>query len=298
VIAAVDVSVHAIDAHAGLSHQASLLADLDGPDGLAALTAVERVAEPASCTVPTSGPSPGLEQGLSELVSAQGPPASRFVAEGQANDTAGVGPLVTAPPGLGSTATAFAAFAGTVAQGTPSALAASASRPLTGAATVNRTRLMNSMGRTGLSFERNMGQTASRVDYLAHTGSATVFLTPTAAVFAMQKAPSGAPSVAPSTVVGMPNPQLATADSNGGVAVYMDLVGANPAAQPQGQGELPGKVNYYLGNDAAKWHSNIPTFGRASKTTGATRLARVKYSTGNVVEANTDACMTISAPDL
>jgi hypothetical protein len=127
---------------------------------------------------------------------------------------------------------------------------------------VNRTQVMNNLGRTPLSFEPNVGQTASRVDYLTHTGGATVFLTPTAAVFAMQKPSPGLPSEDPSTVAGIPSPMLATPGSNGGTAVYMHMVGANPVARPVGQEELSGKVNYFIGNNPSKWHTNIPTFGR------------------------------------
>jgi hypothetical protein len=42
----------------------------------------------------------------------------------------------------------------------------------------------------------------------------------------------------------------------------MQLLGANPAAPAAGVDPLVTKVNYFLGNDPAKWHTNIPTFGK------------------------------------
>jgi hypothetical protein len=42
----------------------------------------------------------------------------------------------------------------------------------------------------------------------------------------------------------------------------MKLVGANPNPQVVGLDELPGKVNYFLGNDPKNWHINIPTYAR------------------------------------
>jgi hypothetical protein len=42
----------------------------------------------------------------------------------------------------------------------------------------------------------------------------------------------------------------------------MQLVGANPTAQVTGVEELPGKANYFLGNDPKRWRSNIATYGR------------------------------------
>ena len=41
----------------------------------------------------------------------------------------------------------------------------------------------------------------------------------------------------------------------------MKLVGAN-AAEPAGEIQLPGKSNYFIGNDPAKWHRDIPQFAR------------------------------------
>ena len=35
--------------------------------------------------------------------------------------------------------------------------------------------------------------------------------------------------------------------------------GANPAPRVVGLEELPGKVNYFIGNDPAKWRTNVPT---------------------------------------
>jgi hypothetical protein len=262
-VAASDAPPPAIDARDGLSHQARLLADLGGTDGLASLTEVNRAAEPASATALIAGPLAGVQQGLLDPVGAQGAPASRLVAEGQeGNAASSAGVFVTAPAGPGIPVPAFAAVAGAVVQHPPSALAAAASRPETGAAAVNRAQALNNLGGTGLGFEPNVGQTDPRVDYLARTRSGTVFLTPTAAVFAMQKPPSGPPSVDTNAAAGMPSPKLATPGLCGGVTVFMQIVGANPATRPVGQEEFPGKVNYFLGNDPARWHTDIPTYGR------------------------------------
>ena len=42
----------------------------------------------------------------------------------------------------------------------------------------------------------------------------------------------------------------------------MKLVGANPNAEVLGENELPGKSNYFLGNDPAKWRTNVPTYAK------------------------------------
>ena len=48
--------------------------------------------------------------------------------------------------------------------------------------------------------------------------------------------------------------------------VRLRLLGANAYAAVAGADELPGKVNYLLGNDPQKWRTNVPTY------------AKVKYS--------------------
>ena len=42
----------------------------------------------------------------------------------------------------------------------------------------------------------------------------------------------------------------------------MQLIGANPAAQVAGTDELPGKTNYFIGNDPSQWRKNVPTYSK------------------------------------
>jgi hypothetical protein len=46
----------------------------------------------------------------------------------------------------------------------------------------------------------------------------------------------------------------------------MKLVNANPNAAVSGGNELPGKVNYFLGNDPGKWHTSVPTYAKVRYT--------------------------------
>jgi hypothetical protein len=45
-------------------------------------------------------------------------------------------------------------------------------------------------------------------------------------------------------------------------AVQMRFVGASPQAQLQGDAELPGKINYFTGNNPAQWRSGLPIFAK------------------------------------
>ena len=42
----------------------------------------------------------------------------------------------------------------------------------------------------------------------------------------------------------------------------MQLLGSNPVAQAAGVEPLPGVANYFLGNEASKWRTGIPTYAR------------------------------------
>ena len=44
--------------------------------------------------------------------------------------------------------------------------------------------------------------------------------------------------------------------------VRMKLVGANPQAKVSGLDELPGKSNYFVGNDPKKWRTNVANYAK------------------------------------
>lgn len=88
-----------------------------------------------------------------------------------------------------------------------------------------------------LVFEANQGQTNPQVKYLAHGSNYGLFLTSQGAVLTLHAADKTS-------------------------AVRMTLAGSNADAKVGGVDELPGKSNYIIGNDPAKWHSNIPLFSR------------------------------------
>jgi hypothetical protein len=101
-----------------------------------------------------------------------------------------------------------------------------------------------------LRFEANHGQADASVQFLAHAQGYSVALTATEARLILQPPTGSAPADAAET-------RAAPA-----AALAMRLVGANAAAQGLGLDRLPGVVNYYLGNDPAQWHTNIPTYAR------------------------------------
>jgi hypothetical protein len=95
-------------------------------------------------------------------------------------------------------------------------------------------------GKLPLSFEANRGQTDKSVNFLARGRGYGLFLSGKEAVLALGVSkPAGVEEI-----------------------VRMELRGASSASQPVGLDALPGTVNYFLGSDASKWQTAIPTYSR------------------------------------
>ncbi|MBZ5572334.1 MAG: SBBP repeat-containing protein [Acidobacteriia bacterium] len=105
--------------------------------------------------------------------------------------------------------------------------------------------VLTAYGHLPLIFERNQGQSDARVKFLARGGGYSLFLTADEAVLALRQS------------------ALSTRHSANSVSVLrMGL--ANASRQPDivGDNELPGKSNYFIGNDPAKWHRDVSQFAR------------------------------------
>jgi hypothetical protein len=48
--------------------------------------------------------------------------------------------------------------------------------------------------------------------------------------------------------------------------VLLDCLSANQRALVSGRDQLPGKINYFRGNDPARWQTAIPTYAKVSYT--------------------------------
>ncbi|HEX9110806.1 MAG TPA: SBBP repeat-containing protein [Terriglobales bacterium] len=104
-----------------------------------------------------------------------------------------------------------------------------------------------------LFFEPNQGQTDPQVKFLARGSGYGLFLTADEAVLELQ--PS-APSPFGSGQAKISHQPSASA------VIRMRLEGANSSARVSGASPLPGKSNYFIGNDPSKWRRGIPQFAR------------------------------------
>jgi Abnormal spindle-like microcephaly-assoc'd, ASPM-SPD-2-Hydin/Cep192 domain 4/Beta-propeller repeat len=118
-------------------------------------------------------------------------------------------------------------------------------------AAVTRTGIVRNYGSLPLSFEPNQGQTDPRVRFLSRGQGYTLFLTGDQAVLALRKN-----SRQPAAEGRKSRPRAK--DS----VLAMQLIGANPNPTAAGIDALPGKSNYFIGNDPGKWRTNVPNFAR------------------------------------
>ena len=89
-------------------------------------------------------------------------------------------------------------------------------------------------GRLPLSFEANLGQSDPQVRFLARGEGYSLFFTGSGAALSL------------------PNRH----------SIRMQLTHSSATARVSGEDQLSGIANYFLGNDPANWHRNIPTYSR------------------------------------
>ncbi|MGH9703810.1 MAG: SBBP repeat-containing protein, partial [Candidatus Acidiferrales bacterium] len=121
-----------------------------------------------------------------------------------------------------------------------------------------KNRVAEQYGKLPLSFEMNRGQSDHRVKFMAHGNGYALFLTPNEAVFSLSKpSASGEGKKVRTNAAGEKNSSAAT--------LRMNLGGANPAAKFAALDELPGKSNYFIGNNPAGWHTDVPNFRKVAE---------------------------------
>jgi hypothetical protein len=108
-----------------------------------------------------------------------------------------------------------------------------------------------------LSFIPNAGQIDPAARFQAHAMGGTLFFTPDEVVLSL---PAHAQQPAAN------HQQPASPGSRSSLVVRPSSVirlhfeGANPTPQITGTDRLPGIVNYFIGNDPASWHTELPTY--------------------------------------
>jgi len=120
--------------------------------------------------------------------------------------------------------------------------------------------LAENYGKLPLSFEANQGQTDGRVKFLSRGRGYRLFLTSSEAVLALHHSKSEAQN----SKGQINDPRFLGVDpkSQSLSVLRLKLLGANPAIDVTGLEELPGKSNYFIGNDPKAWRTDVPNFAK------------------------------------
>jgi photosystem II stability/assembly factor-like uncharacterized protein len=136
---------------------------------------------------------------------------------------------------------------------------------------------VDAYGALPLSLEVNRGQAPATTKFLSRGAGYQLSLTANEAILKLRERPQSATTAAaePSTPPerrkearellsrGTRPVHAARCAPARMIELGMKLVDANPAPQIEAERELPGKSNYFVGNDAAQWRTNVSTYGRA-----------------------------------
>lgn len=140
--------------------------------------------------------------------------------------------------------------------------APSAGRPLD--SSLVRARVASEYGKLPLSFEENLGQSDSRVKFMARGSGYTVFLTDDeSTTFHLSALSRDAENPRER---GLHSHHAIAPEKRTEAVVRLALAGSNRHAPVEGLELQPGRSNYFIGNDPARWRRNVPHY------------ARVKYS--------------------
>jgi uncharacterized protein (TIGR03437 family) len=122
----------------------------------------------------------------------------------------------------------------------------------------------SSLFRLPLSFEPNLGQAGSSVKFVSHGALAgpgyTLFLTADGAIFEFPYPVNNAPATVTMRLAGSRSASISAADP------------------------LPGKVNYFMGNDPAKWIVGAPTYRNVDYKTVYPGIDLTFYGTQQQIE--------------
>jgi hypothetical protein len=134
-------------------------------------------------------------------------------------------------------------------------------------------------------FEPNQGQVDASVQFTARTSGLALYLTQNEAVFVTRpKTTTDHRALLRPDKLHEEREKIGENDSQAPLVVRMKLNGSNLLAPAQGEERLPGTVNYFIGNDPAKWRRQIPTYSKVRYTNVYEGIDLVYHSSGQNLE--------------
>ena len=117
-------------------------------------------------------------------------------------------------------------------------------------------RIAKSYGKLPLSFVENKGQLDKRARFVIRGPRASAFFRNDGVTFDLWEVSK----IKPLDKRNMKAEKPAKSEKQKHAVLKLTFKGADPKCQVKGMDTLPGKVNYMIGNDKAKWHTDVPTY--------------------------------------
>jgi len=148
---------------------------------------------------------------------------------------------------------------------------------------VSKQHVAEVYGKVPLAFEANTGQTSDEVQFLSRGRGYTLFLTRNAeTVLVLSASSQKKTSDQPKKTA--PAKFKSRRESGPPWVVRMRLANAHVTSQAKGLEELPGKANYFVGNNPGKWRTNVPMFSRVQYRNVFPGVDLVYYGKQNQLE--------------
>jgi hypothetical protein len=164
-----------------------------------------------------------------------------------------------------------------------------------------QTKIAADYGKLPLSFEANHGQIDPQVKFLSRTAAYSLFLTGDEAVLTLstktdralqnknravpwKSGPSGPRNPSEIEAGFSPSGRTSAIQKDAPRVLRMKLQDANATAKVTGVDEQPGTTNYFIGNDPAKWRTNVPTYAKIKYENIYNGIDLVYYGTEHQLE--------------
>jgi len=136
----------------------------------------------------------------------------------------------------------------------------------------SRVKAQEALAGLPLSFIQNQGQVAQDIKFYEKRCGQAVYFTPQEVVFSLQPA------------TGKAGPLEARGDSAKPALVRLAPLGLQQGVKLEAADPLPGRVNYFIGNDPKKWRTNIPTYRAVAYRNAYPGIDLKFYGTGRQLE--------------
>ena len=111
-----------------------------------------------------------------------------------------------------------------------------------------------------LSFEANRGQAPSPYGFVAHGPGYALAVAPSEVALTLHS--PGSKPAEPTSFQAQQLIKLLPAEGGRTSEVHLRLTGGNPEAAITGLDALPGRSNYFIGNDPSRWRTQVPQYRR------------------------------------